>query len=178
MNFKALKVFSVSWLNLDFVALSLLVKKREQYGKIRLKAFHEKNAWNTDAFSAESISLSALKASIFFNRDVFTIIMMKILKNGNSKFSMLLPLSDKGSKISVPESHESCEKIIKGQKFWDWSCSSSLSNEARLYFLIQKPWDTPKESQIEWDFKRIAVNSVGSGTFILSSKLCGYQQYW
>jgi hypothetical protein len=27
MNFKALKIFSVSWLNLDFVALSLLVKK-------------------------------------------------------------------------------------------------------------------------------------------------------
>ncbi len=41
MNFKALKIFSVSWLNLDFVAFLLLVKKtHEKYGKIRLKAFH------------------------------------------------------------------------------------------------------------------------------------------
>jgi hypothetical protein len=39
VNFNALKIFSVSSLNMDFVAFSLLVKKmREKYGEIRLKA--------------------------------------------------------------------------------------------------------------------------------------------
>jgi hypothetical protein len=41
LNFKVLKIFSVSWLNLDFVVFSMLVKKTcEKYSQIRLKAFH------------------------------------------------------------------------------------------------------------------------------------------
>ncbi len=41
MNLNALKIFSISCLNLDFVAFELLMKKKcEKYGEIRLKAFH------------------------------------------------------------------------------------------------------------------------------------------
>ena len=55
-------------------------KKREKYGKIRLEAFHfqcwkkllknmAKLGWKRFTFSAESVSLWALKVSIIFNRD-------------------------------------------------------------------------------------------------------------
>jgi hypothetical protein len=47
VNFEALKIFSVSWLNLEFVAFSMLVKKtHEKYGEIRLKAFHFQAVWS------------------------------------------------------------------------------------------------------------------------------------
>ncbi len=58
VNFKALKIFSVSWLNLDFVMFSLLVKKKCVKNMVKL-------GWKRFTFSAESISLWALKASIF-----------------------------------------------------------------------------------------------------------------
>jgi hypothetical protein len=45
VNFKALKIFSISWLNLDFVAFSLLVKKH-------LKNI-VKSGWKRFTFSAE-----------------------------------------------------------------------------------------------------------------------------
>ncbi len=60
MNFKALKIFSVSYLNLHFVVFSLLVKKkREKYGEIRISVL--KKSLKIDAFRAESID--------FFNRE-------------------------------------------------------------------------------------------------------------
>ncbi len=68
-NFKLLKIFSVSWQNLDFVASSLLVKKSlKNMAKLGWKRFTfsaEKNAWKIDGFRAESILISALKALIF-----------------------------------------------------------------------------------------------------------------
>jgi hypothetical protein len=56
-----LKIFTVSCLNLDFVAFSLLVKKSmKNMSKLGWKRFTlsaEKNGWKIDAFSAETVSL-------------------------------------------------------------------------------------------------------------------------
>ncbi len=65
MNFKTLKINSISSLNLDFVAFSLLVKKSVKN--------ISNLGWKHFTFSAkkrcEKLMLSALKALIFFNRD-------------------------------------------------------------------------------------------------------------
>jgi hypothetical protein len=64
VNFNALKIFRISCLNLDFVAFSLLVKKcMQNMAKKGLKRL----TFNAEKMR-EKLMLSALKASVIFNR--------------------------------------------------------------------------------------------------------------
>ncbi len=77
LNFKALKICSISWLNLDFVAFSLLVKKlREQYGEIRLKAFHFQ-CWKRRVQNKAKLGWKRATFMFNFNYAIINLFMIK-----------------------------------------------------------------------------------------------------
>jgi hypothetical protein len=64
VNFNALKIFSVPCLNFDFVAFSLLVKKKcEQYSNLKVSLYAV--FFSPENINPENVSLYAVFRSIF-----------------------------------------------------------------------------------------------------------------